>query len=77
VESGNVEAGIVYKTDAGISRKVKIAYEVPVAEGPVISYPMAMVKATEQPSAARGFLEHLNSAEAGRAFERFGFITRP
>ncbi|HYN22816.1 MAG TPA: molybdate ABC transporter substrate-binding protein, partial [Thermoanaerobaculia bacterium] len=28
VESGNVDAGIVYKTDAGISRKVKIAYEV-------------------------------------------------
>jgi phosphate-selective porin OprO and OprP len=29
VESGNVEAGVVYKTDAGISKKVKVAYEVP------------------------------------------------
>jgi len=77
VESGNVEAGIVYKTDAGISRKVKIAYEVPVAEGPVISYPMAMVKAAEQPGPARRFVEHLNSAEAGRVFERFGFIAQP
>ena len=33
VESGNVDAGIVYKTDAGISKKVKIAYEVPTRRG--------------------------------------------
>ena len=44
VESGNVEAGIVYKTDAMISKKVKVAYEVPVKDGPNISYPMALVK---------------------------------
>ena len=39
VESGNVDAGIVYRTDALVSKKVKIAFEVPPAEGPVISYP--------------------------------------
>ncbi|MGH7770375.1 MAG: molybdate ABC transporter substrate-binding protein, partial [Candidatus Binatia bacterium] len=27
VESGNVEAGFVYKTDAALSKKVKVAYE--------------------------------------------------
>lgn len=37
VESGNVEAGIVYKTDALISRKVRVAWEVPRGEGPDIS----------------------------------------
>ena len=39
VESGNVDAGIVYKTDAAISRKVKIVYEVPLEKGPKITYP--------------------------------------
>ncbi len=39
VESGNVEAGIVYKTDSMISKKVKIAVEIPAVEGPKISYP--------------------------------------
>ena len=29
VESGNVEAGFVYKTDAAVSKKVRIVYEVP------------------------------------------------
>jgi molybdate transport system substrate-binding protein len=34
VESGNVEAGFVYKTDAAMSTKVKIVYEVPADKGP-------------------------------------------
>jgi len=76
VESGNVEAGMVYKTDAGISKKVRIACHVPPAEGPAISYPMALVKEAKQPEAARRFHNHLDSQEAGRIFEKFGFIIR-
>ena len=44
VASGNVELGVVYKTDAAISKNVKIAYAVPRADSPDISYPMALVK---------------------------------
>ncbi len=29
VESGNVDAGVVYKTDAAISKKVRVVFEVP------------------------------------------------
>jgi molybdate transport system substrate-binding protein len=43
VESGNVEAGMVYKTDAAISKKVKVACEIPAKDAPAISYPMAVV----------------------------------
>src|SRR2546427_5249026 len=39
VESGNVDAGIVYKTDARVSRKEKVACAVKPEEGPPISYP--------------------------------------
>ena len=77
VESGNVEAGMIYKTDAGISKKVKVAYEVPVQEGPAISYPVALVKDAKQPEAARKLLQHLASAAAKRTFEKFGFIVLP
>jgi len=76
VESGNVEAGVVYKTDAGISKKVKVAYEVPAADLPVISYPMALVKDSKQPEAAKKFLNYLDSKEAGDTFNKFGFILR-
>lgn len=76
VASGNVDAGIVYKTDAAISRNVKIAFEIPAAEGPKIDYPVALVKDTAQRAAARKFLEYLESADAGRIFTRYGFIVQ-
>jgi molybdate transport system substrate-binding protein len=76
VEAGNAEAGIVYKTDAAISKKVKVAYEVPANGSPVISYPVALVKEAREPEAAGRFLKHLDSEEAVRVFERCGFVVR-
>jgi molybdate transport system substrate-binding protein len=74
VEQGNADAGIVYKTDAGISRKVRVAYEVPLAEGPRISYPFAAVAGSKNPEAARKFLEYLESPAALGVFEKYGFL---
>lgn len=74
VESGNVAAGIVYRTDAGISKKVKVAFEIPARDGPTIRYPVALVKDAPQPEAAHKFLQYLGAAEAARVFEKFGFI---
>ncbi|MGC9943001.1 MAG: molybdate ABC transporter substrate-binding protein [Verrucomicrobiota bacterium] len=76
VESGNVEAGVVYKTDADISKKVKIAYEVPLGDAPDISYPIALVKEASQPEAAKRFLRYLDSDDSRMVFEKFGFIVR-
>jgi molybdate transport system substrate-binding protein len=74
VETGNVDAGIVYKTDAAISKKVKVAFEVPVADGPKIVYPLALVKDSPQPTAAKNFLAVLASENAAKVFRAFGFI---
>jgi molybdate transport system substrate-binding protein len=74
VESGDAEAGIVYKTDAAISKKTRVAWAVPREEGPKISYPMAGLKEAHDPEAARAFLKYLDSDEAGRVFAKFGFI---
>jgi molybdate transport system substrate-binding protein len=74
VESGNVEAGMVYKTDAGISKKVRVAYEVPAGDAPKISYPMAVLRDSPDPEAAKRFLRYLDSEAAGRVFRKFGFI---
>jgi molybdate transport system substrate-binding protein len=77
VEAGNVDAGIVYKTDALISKKVKIAVEIPAAEGPKISYPLAVVKDSKNAGAARKFAAHLASAEALAVFAKYGFLPAP
>ena len=73
VESGNVEVGVVYRTDAGISRKVKIAYTVPASDAPHISYPLALIKTSPAPEAARKFLAYLESPTAGKVFIKYGF----
>ncbi len=74
VESGNADAGFVYKTDAAISKKVKVAYEVPLADGPKIVYPAAVVKDSTQKEAAGKFLAFLQSENAAKIFRKFGFV---
>ena len=73
VESGNVEAGIVYKTDALISKKVKVALEIPAADGPKISYPVAALASSADLAAAKRFLTYLESAASLALFQKDGF----
>jgi molybdate transport system substrate-binding protein len=77
VESGNVDAGIVYKTDALISKKVKVVHEVAVADGPKISYPLAVIKDSKQADAARKFATYLAGPEARAVFTKYGFLPAP
>jgi len=74
VESGNIEVGMVFKTDAVISKKVKIAYEVPTNIGPKISYPVAVTKNARQVESAKKFANYLGSDDAAKNFTKYGFI---
>ena len=74
VEAGNAEAAIVYKTDAAISTKVRVAFDVPVAEAPKISYPVAVLKQSAKGESARRFVDYLKSADGKAAFRRYGYI---
>jgi len=76
VETGNVDAGIVYKTDALISKKVKVAYEVPIADGPAIAYPAALIQGSKHTAAAKKFLEYLSEPSSLKTFEKYGFLTK-
>lgn len=77
VEAGNADAGIVYKTDALISKKVRIAVEVPLAEGPKIIYPVSVLKDSHNPGPARELVAFLAGVEAQAVFARFGFLPPP
>lgn len=74
VESGNADAGFVYKTDALISKKVKIAYEIAATDGPKISYPVAVLTDSRNTDAARRLTRYLASTEARAVFARYGFL---
>jgi molybdate transport system substrate-binding protein len=74
VESGNVEAGFVYRTDAAISNKVKIVFQVPIERGPKIIYPVAIVKDSKKKVASRDFLSYVLSPAGTAMFKKFGFV---
>lgn len=76
VESGNVDAGIVYRTDALISKKIRVAYEVPAKDGPPISYPFALLREAPSPVGAKKFLDFLSSQAARGVFARHGFVVK-
>jgi len=75
VETGNVDAGIVYQTDALISPKVKVAYAIAVTDGPRINYPLTLLKDASAPAAARKFAAYLESDAAAMVFKRYGFLS--
>lgn len=72
---GSVDVvGVVYRTDY-VSRQdsVRLLYEVPVEEGPEISYPVALIRGTRMDQVGGEFLEFLGGVEARRLFEKHGF----
>jgi molybdate transport system substrate-binding protein len=73
-ETGNVEAGIVYKTDAISSDKVKVAAVAPEGSHEPIVYPVAIATNSKQQKAAEAFVEYLFSAESKAVFEKNGFV---
>ncbi|HEY8961757.1 MAG TPA: molybdate ABC transporter substrate-binding protein [Luteolibacter sp.] len=77
VESGNADAAIVYRTDAAISHKVKIAFTVPAAESPAIVYPVALCKEAPNAVEAKPFVEFLQGEQATAIFRKRGFTAIP
>ena len=75
VETGNADAGIVYATDVQQSRGIRIAATAPESAHAPVVYPVAVLKDSRNPSAARSFISFLEGPQAGAAFRRLGFTT--
>lgn len=73
VETGNADAGFVYKTDAFTSRHVKIAFTVDPETYTPVEYPIGIVKATKHSKEAEELYTYLQSKEALDVFTKYGF----
>jgi molybdate transport system substrate-binding protein len=73
VETGAVDAAIIYVTDLAAARTAVLALTVSTAEGPRIVYPGALVATSRNPEAKR-FLEFLSSPDATAIFTRHKFV---
>ena len=73
VETGAAEAGIVYATDAAISKKVKVVAEIPEKLTGPVRYPLVLLKHGGQSAAAQSFYRYLSSPAAAKVFRKYGF----
>jgi molybdate transport system substrate-binding protein len=74
VDSGNVDAGLVYKSDTVLLKESVIAAVAPRGSHSPIVYPAAIVKGSKNIKEAEKFLAFLKSPEASAVFARFGFV---
>ncbi len=74
VESGNVDAGIVFTSDTLRSGAVKVIALAPDQVNDMIVYPAAVVASSNYPAEALDFIDFLAGAEAESIFKKYGFI---
>ena len=73
VETGEVDCGVVYATDAAISDKVKVLLEAPAGTHKPVVYPAAMVSSSKNPEIAKDFLAYLSQDEQKAILAKYGF----
>ena len=77
VERGECQVGIVYKTDALISRKVKIIGIFPANSHSPIVYPLALTKQGQKNKEAVQFEKFIKSSKQAKAiFQKYGFSVK-
>lgn len=77
VATGNVDAGIVYLTDAQTSEQVRVVAIAPPSSHEPVIYPVAILKDSQNLPAAQSFVEFLFSAKAKAVFKKHGFAIAP
>ncbi len=74
VDTGNVDCGFVYQTDAMTLKTGRIICNMPQSSYSPILYQVALVKDSKQPVAATAFLEFLLTDFSINIFEKYGFV---
>lgn len=73
VEGGEVDAGIVYATDAATSDNVSVVCEAPVDSVKKIIYPVAILKASALAEPSQAFIDFLKTDACVTLFDKYGF----
>lgn len=74
VQTGNTDAGLVYRSDTYQADKIKIIAAAPGDSHAPIVYPMAVIKSSQKQEAAVDFADFLSSQEAKDIFTKYQFV---
>lgn len=73
VQTGNADAGLVYRTDAAAAKQVSVVETVSSEHHDPVIYPVGIVKRTANPEASKELYRWLQREEAGNIFKSYGF----
>lgn len=73
VETGNVDYGMVFLTDALLSKQVEVLDKADPSLHTPITYPIALVKESPYPQESKAFYQFLLSPEGKKVLEKYGF----
>mgnify|MGYP006274904125 CR=1 FL=1 len=77
VASGDVDAGIVYRSDVRNVDNLRITAAAPERSHAPIVYSAAVVRTTRQPGPARAFVLYLTTPQAAEVLRSHGLLVRP
>jgi molybdate transport system substrate-binding protein len=76
VETGNIDAGVVYKTDALTSKKIKIVETANNQTHQPIIYPVGIINDTKKHNETKEFYLFLQGKKSMEIFEKHGFLSK-
>ncbi|NTU43591.1 MAG: molybdate ABC transporter substrate-binding protein [Nitrospirales bacterium] len=73
VARGEVDAGVVYSTDALVSKDVRVVATAPDESHKSVIYPIAVVKGAKSEALGRGFIKTVMSGQGMEILKKYGF----
>lgn len=74
VARGEVDAGVVYRTDAQVQPAVRVAFAFPEGSHRPVRYPAALLSRSPRKEQAASFLAYVSGPEARAMFQAAGFV---
>ena len=74
VEEGEVDAGLVYRTDVQAAEDRVRGIEIPEEQNVVATYPIAALAESDAPEAAGAFVEFVRAGDGQAVLEEHGFL---
>ena len=72
-ETGEIDCGIVYETDAKIANNINIITQAPEGSHRKVIYPIAIVSSSKNKEEAKKFIDYISTENSIKVFEKYGF----
>ncbi|AFK87230.1 molybdate ABC transporter substrate-binding protein [Thermoanaerobacterium saccharolyticum] len=74
IETGNVDAGLLWKSNTTNNNKIRIVADAPENSCPPIFFRGAVINSSQEKETALDFLNYLKSQEASQVFKKYGYV---